>query len=154
MRAVRQATLEVGWWWLGLTGLWLLTLSSPTAPEVAAGALGSLVCAWAARVSRRVLGGRWGCRPKWISWAVRVPVAALRESALAWRAVLEDPSAGELEAIALPREPANRREGRVATATLVLGCTPGTMVVTQDGARLLVHRLPGGGTAALRQVAR
>ncbi|QRP49559.1 Na+/H+ antiporter subunit E [Amycolatopsis sp. FDAARGOS 1241] len=149
-----RAVTEVLGWWLGLTGLWLLTLSSPAPAEVVAGALGALACAWVARAARKALRGDWRFRARWLAWPARVPLTAVREAVLTLATVARHPSVGEVEDTTLPREPGATREARIAAATMVLGSTPGTMVVTHAGGRLLVHRLPGGGSAVLRRVSR
>ncbi|WP_329063650.1 hypothetical protein [Amycolatopsis sp. NBC_01480] len=149
-----RAAGEVAVWWFGLAALWLVTLSTPALPELLAGAVAALTAAVAAVAARHALGGRWRPKRSWWRWVAALPVAAVRESALALRTVFRDPTAGGFEEVALPDEPGPVREARLAAAALVLGCTPGTMVVSGGSRVLLVHRLPGSGTRALRQVSR
>ncbi|HWD06816.1 MAG TPA: Na+/H+ antiporter subunit E [Amycolatopsis sp.] len=149
-----RRALEVGAWWCGLAGLWLLTLSTPSVPELVAGALAALCGAAAAVGARRALGGRWQFAPGWLRWLGPLPVAAVRDSVAALVTVVRDPEAGRVERVRLPAEPRPRHDGRLAAAALVFGCTPGTMVVAgaSGSGELVVHRLPGSGTRTMRQV--
>jgi multisubunit Na+/H+ antiporter MnhE subunit len=144
-----RATLEVIAWWPCLTGLWLLTLSSVSIPELLAAAVAGLICGLAARAARRAMGGAWRLRMGWIRWLASVPRALARESAQ----VLLARHAGRIDEVSLPDEPEAVRAARSAVATVLVGSTPGTMVVSA-GRRLVVHRLLEDDSPLLGQVQR
>ncbi|WP_409179589.1 Na+/H+ antiporter subunit E [Amycolatopsis sp. VS8301801F10] len=137
------AATEILLWWLALTGLWILTLSAPAIPELLAGAGAAAVCAVAARSARRAMNGAWQFKAAWLTWLAPLPKAALSESIAALRAVFQRPSAGNCEKVTVPAEPRAQHEARLAVATVVVGCTPGAMVVASppDSTDLVVHRL-------------
>jgi multisubunit Na+/H+ antiporter MnhE subunit len=147
---------EILLWWLALTGLWTLTLATPSAPELAAGAVAAAVCAVVARRARRAMRGSWRPRLPWLAWWASVPLSAVRESFTALVTVFKRPSAGRFDEVTVPAEPASRREARLATAVVVVGCTPGTMVVASppDGDRIVVHRMFETRSAVLDRVTR
>jgi hypothetical protein len=151
-----RVTSEVVPWWLGLTGLWLLTLSAPSPPETVAAAVAALPCAFAARAARHAVDGAWRPRARWCRWLLAVPGTAVRESAQALVQVVRHPRAGRFETVTLPDEPGEVHEARAAAAAAVAGSTPGTMVVaTPPGDReLVVHRLLGGDSRLLDEVRR
>jgi hypothetical protein len=143
-------------WWLGLTGLWLLTLSSLSAPELVAAAAAALPCALVARPARLAMKGAWRPRLGWARWPAAIPLAALRESARALAVVFRRPGAGRFDDVELPEEPGSVHEARLAISAIVVGSTPAAMVVaTPPGARrLVVHRLLDGGSPTLERVSR
>ncbi|MBB1156191.1 Na+/H+ antiporter subunit E [Amycolatopsis dendrobii] len=138
-----RAATEIPLWWLALTGLWTLTLSTPSAPELIAGASAAAVCAIAARSARRAMNGTWQFKAGWLAWLTPLPKAAVSESVAALRAVFPRPSAGKCAKVPVPAEPRAQHEARLAVATVVIGCTPGTMVVASppDDTDIVVHRL-------------
>lgn len=138
-----RAATEVLLWWLALTGLWILTLSTPTAPELIAGALAAAVCALAAHSARRAMNGSWQLKTRWLAWLAPLPKAAVGESVAALRTVFRHPSAGKCEKITVPSAPRAEHEARLAVATVIVGCTPGAMVVASppDSTDVVVHRL-------------
>ncbi|WP_116204704.1 Na+/H+ antiporter subunit E [Amycolatopsis circi] len=144
-----RATTEIPLWWLALTGLWTLTLSTPSAPELIVGAGAAAVCAVAARSARRAMNGSWHPKLDWLTWLIPLPKAAVSESVAALRTVFRRPSAGKFEKVTVPAAPRAEHEARLAVATVVLGCTPGAMVVASppDRTDVVIHRmLPGSGT--------
>ncbi|WP_460443055.1 hypothetical protein [Amycolatopsis stemonae] len=143
---------EVLPWWLGLTALWVVTLSTPSLPEIVAAAVAAVPCAFAARAARRAVGGAWRPRVRWLRWQPAVPATAVRETARA----LVKVRAGTFGTVSLPDEPDAVHEARAACAAVVVGSTPGTMVVaTPPGRReLVVHRLFDGGSRTLDEVRR
>jgi multisubunit Na+/H+ antiporter MnhE subunit len=151
-----RVTSEVLPWWLGLTGLWVLTLSTPSLPEFVAAAVAALPCALAARAARRAVGGAWRPRPRWLRWLLAVPATVVRESLRALAEVTRHPQAGRFDAVTLPDEPDAVHEARAACAAVVVGSTPGTMVVATppDDRELVVHRLLEGGSRVLDEVRR
>lgn len=140
-----RVTSEVLVWWLGLTGLWLLTLVTPSLPETVAAAVVALPCAFAARAARRAVGEVWRPRARWFRWLLRVPGNAVRESGQALVKLVRHPGAGRFATVDLPDEPEAVHHARVAAAAAVVGSTPGTMVVATppDDRELVVHRLLG-----------
>lgn len=143
--------VEVVWWWGVAVGVWVLTLSSATLPELVVAAGCGLPCAVAARAGRLTVGGGWRPRWRWLAWLVPLPVAvvadAVRVLAAAVRHLGSDRPAGELREIALPAgEPDQVAAARQALMTLTLSSTPGTFVVDADpkAGRLVVHSLTEG----------
>ncbi|MEV6648602.1 Na+/H+ antiporter subunit E [Amycolatopsis sp. NPDC051371] len=154
-----RVTSEVLPWWLGLTGLWVLTLSTPSLPEIVAAAVAAVPCAFAARAARKAVSGAWRPRARWFRWLLAVPGAAVRESAQVLVKVVRHPHAGRFATVSLPGEPDAVHEARAACAALVVGSTPGTMVVaTPENApadrELVVHRLLEGDSRVLDEVRR
>jgi multisubunit Na+/H+ antiporter MnhE subunit len=151
-----RATAEILLWWLVLTGLWLLTLATPSAPEVITGAAFAALCAVAAGSARRAMRGSWRLRPSWLTWWATVPWAAVRDSVAALVTVFARPSAGRFDEVTVPAESGPEHEARLAVATVVGGCTPGTMIVASppDGDRIVVHRLLRTPSATLDRVTR
>jgi multisubunit Na+/H+ antiporter MnhE subunit len=148
-----RPTVEFVLWWLALTGLWVLTLAAPAVPELLAGAVAAGLGAVAAVYARRATRGSWRPRLSWLKWLAPVPGAALRESAAV---LFRRPPAGTFEEVPLPAEPRPVHEARSAAAAVVVGCTPGTMVVASppDDRRLVVHRLLPGPSPVLDRVRR
>ncbi|SFW81242.1 Na+/H+ antiporter subunit E [Amycolatopsis australiensis] len=151
-----RVTSEVLPWWAGLTGLWVLTLSTPSLPEIVAAGVAAVPCAFAARAARRAVGGAWRPRARWARWPLAVPGTAVRESVRAVAEVVRHPRAGRFDTASLPDEPGAVQDARAACAAVVVGSTPGTMVVaTPPGDReLVVHRLLDGGSRVLDEVRR
>ncbi|WP_372665372.1 Na+/H+ antiporter subunit E [Amycolatopsis kentuckyensis] len=151
-----RVTSEVLPWWLGLTGLWVLTLSTPSWPELVAAAVAAVPCAFAARAARRAVGGAWRPRAGWLRWLLAIPGTAVRESGRVLVEVVRHPRAGRFDTLELPDEPDAVHEARAACAAAVVGCTPGTMVVATPphDRELVVHRLLGGGSRVLDEVRR
>jgi hypothetical protein len=151
-----RVTSEVLPWWFGLTGLWVLTLSAPSLPEIVAAAAAAVPCAFAARAARRAVGGAWRPRVRWVRWLLAVPGAAVRESVQALLKVVRHPEAGRFDTVRLPAEPDAVHEARAACAAVVVGSTPAAMVVATppDGRALVVHRLLEGDSRVLDEVRR
>ncbi|WIY00114.1 Na+/H+ antiporter subunit E [Amycolatopsis mongoliensis] len=151
-----RVTSEVLPWWFGLTGLWVLTLSTPSLPEIVAAAVAALPCAFAARAARRAVGGAWRPKARWLRWLLAVPGAAVRESGRALVEAVRHPDAGRFDTTRLPDEPGAVHEARAACAAVVVGSTPGTMVVASppDHRDLVVHRLLEGESRLLGEVRR
>jgi hypothetical protein len=57
--------VEILCWWVLLTGLWLVTLSSVSAPELLAAGLCAIPCAFTAQTARRAMNGAWRPAPRW-----------------------------------------------------------------------------------------
>lgn len=143
---------ELVFWWAAAMGVWLLTLSSMSLPEVSIAAASALPCAVLAIASRRAVGGSWPPRPAWLRWTALLPVAVLADGVrvlgraagvLVGRRIGE----GEIRTVRLPRErPASERRSREAMAVTLISATPGTVVVDLDdrSGRMLLHALGSG----------
>lgn len=143
---------ELLFWWAAAIGVWLLTLSSMSLPEVSIAAAAGLPCAVAAIASRRAVEGSWPPRAAWLRWAAPLPVAVVADGVrvlgraagvLVGRRIEE----GEIRPVQLPRErPAPRRQSREAMAVTLVSATPGTVVfdLDDDSGRMLLHELGGG----------
>ena len=143
---------ELLFWWAAAMGVWLLTLSSMSLPEVSVAAAAGLPCAVLAIASRRAVGGSWPPRAAWLRWAAPLPLAVVADGArvlgraagvLVGRRIGD----GEIRPVQLPRErPAPRRQSREAMAVALVSATPGSVVVDLDdgSGRMLLHALGSG----------
>jgi multisubunit Na+/H+ antiporter MnhE subunit len=143
---------ELLFWWAASTGVWLLTLSSMSLPEVSIAAAAGLLCALLAIASRRAVGGSWPPRAAWLRWAAPLPGAVLADGVrvlaraagvLVGRRIGD----GEIRAVHLPVErPAPRRQSREAMAVALTNAAPGTVVLDldDDSGRMLLHALGSG----------
>jgi hypothetical protein len=154
--------LEVAWWMAACTGIWLLTLSSVSWPDLALAAACGLPCAVAARAGRRAVGGSWRPRLGWLAWlgplAAAIPADLARLFLLAVRPSLAHPGgdapSGQFRQVRTPEgEPAPVASARHALGTLTISATPGAFVVDSDPAAgtLDLHDL-GSGWPPLDQV--
>lgn len=152
---------ELLWWWGVCVGVWLLTLSSVGAAELAVAALCGLPCAVAGRAGRIAVGGTWHPRARWVWWPVPLAVVAVADAARVLLVPLRRPrrgeSPGELAELHLPGgESPDTAATRRALAILAVSATPGTFVVDSDPERgvLVTHSLvrgrPGIGRVVLR----
>ena len=150
---------ELLFWWAAAMGVWLLTLSSMSLPEVSIAAASALPCAVLAIAARRAVGGSWPPRAAWLRWAAPLPVAVLADGVrVLGRAAgvlvgrrIED---GELRPVHLPRErPAPRRHSRESMAVTLTNASPGTVVIDldEDSGRMLLHAL-GLGSSLMEKV--
>ena len=160
-RRALAAGLEVGWWWGAAVGIWLLTLSSVTTPDLIAAAGCGLPCGLAARAGRRAMQARWQPRLGWVRWlaplAVQIAADAARMLAVAARGLAGDRSPGELRELPLPAgEPAAVGSARRAVGALALSLTPGTFVLDSNPEEnmLVVHSLANGWPHLDRAVSR
>lgn len=143
---------ELLFWWAAATGIWLLTLSSMSLPEVSISAAAGLPCAVLAIAARRAVGGSWPPRPAWVRWAAPLPVAVVADGArvlgrAAGVLVGRRIEKGEIRPVQLPRErPAPRRQSREAMAVALTNAAPGTVVIDldDDSGRMLLHALGSG----------
>ncbi len=136
-------------WWAVLVGVWLLTLSTVSPPELAVAGAAALPCAVAATVGRHVVDGRWRVRLRWLRWLVLLPVAVVADTCRVLVLPLRGPAGGQgrgqLRTIPLPDTPPGDATRR-ALATIVVSITPGTFVVDADpdADQLVAHSLVGG----------
>lgn len=150
-RILWLAAAELLWWWGACVGIWLLTLSSVTVPELTVATACGLPCALAARAARRAVGGAWLPRPGWVAWLVLLPGAVVadtgRLAAVLPRAARRRLDPGRLRDIPLPgSEPDPVAAAHRALASLVVSASPGTVVVDSDPeeGRLMVHSFRSG----------
>lgn len=135
-------------WWAMTVGVWLLTLSSVTLPDLLVAAACGLPCAVAARAGRKAVGGVWRPRPGWIRWWAVLPLSVLADTArvfaVAARRGQESHPPGRVTTVHLPRDAQEPvAAARRALATLAVSSTPGTFVIADDpqALRLVVHSL-------------
>jgi multisubunit Na+/H+ antiporter MnhE subunit len=155
------AVAEVLCWWAASLGLWLLTLSSVSPPELTVAIVCGLPCALAARAGRRAIGDAWLPRPVWLGWLAALPASVAADSArlaaLLPRAVRGRADPGRLRDVQLPEAgPGPVALARRALGTLAISASPATLVVDSDpeDGRLLVHSLGSGRPHLDRVVAR
>jgi multisubunit Na+/H+ antiporter MnhE subunit len=153
---------ETLFWWAACIGLWLLTLSSISTPDVVAATAAGLPCAVLAVAARRAVGGSWPPRPAWSRWLLPLPVAVgtdtvrvlgLAAAVLVGRRIPD----GEVREAALHRDrAAGRRRTREAAAALLVTAAPGTLVLDADAdeGRMLVHALGAGRPSMEEEVGR
>jgi hypothetical protein len=156
-----SAVLEAGCWWGVSVGIWLLTLSSVTGPELVAAAACGLPCGLAARAGRHAMRARWQPRLHWARWLVALPAAVAADTGrvllLAIRGLAGEQLPGGLRQVQLPRgERAAVAAGHRALAALTISLTPGTVVLDADPEEnmLLLHDLATGWPRLDRVVSR
>jgi multisubunit Na+/H+ antiporter MnhE subunit len=149
-----------------MIGVWQLTLSGTTLPEIACETAAGLLAAIAAVVARRSLGGRWLPNPLWLRWlpviAVLIFADTARVLAFAARHAGEERADGDLEPVQLAWPWTTKSDWRVsaeahrAFAGLAITCTPGSIMYDDepDSHRLCVHSLVGGPPNLKETVAR
>ena len=143
------AAVELGWWWAAAIGVWTLTLSSVTGPELVTATACGLPCALAARAGRKAVAGSWRPKPGWAAWLLAVIAAVFLDTVrlalltMRGRAVDADPC---LDRVRLPAEPPHVAAARHAAAILAISATPGTVVVDSDPKEgtLVIHTLVSG----------
>lgn len=144
-------TIEVSAWGAVCVGVWLLTLSSVTVPDLCLAVPASLLCGVLALTGRRLVGGRWCPLRGWWTWLLTLPVAVIADTFGVWRAaaraVLRPGERGHEHVVHLPASDADDVAAtRRALVTLALSASPGSYVVDFDPDRreLLVHTLADG----------
>jgi multisubunit Na+/H+ antiporter MnhE subunit len=150
-RRAFSAVLEVAWWWGAAVGIWLLTLSSVTFPDLIAAIGCGLPCGLAARAGRHAMRAAWRPRLGWVRWLAPLPAQIVTDSArvlaVAVRGLGGDRDPGELREIRLAagEDPA-ARSAHQALAGLMLSLTPGTFVLESDPEEniVVVHSLASG----------
>ena len=151
MRPVVEAVVEAALWWAGLVGIWLITLSAVTWPEVWVAAGAAMPCAVLARLARGAMEHSWGPDLGWLRGLAALPMAVVADTV---RVLLLEPSTSrkqtrkrDLAALPLagPRR-GPRGETRRAASTLLVCATPATLVLDSDpdDHALVVHRLVSG----------
>jgi multisubunit Na+/H+ antiporter MnhE subunit len=142
--------LEIALWWALMVGVWDLTLAGTTLPDLLAAIVAGLISAMGARATRRLIGGNWAPRPRWLVWLPVIAVNAVADTgrafALAARHVVRrdvDASFGE---VPLRRRSARDTDIHRGLAALAITSTPGAVIYDEDaeGRRLFKHELVSG----------
>lgn len=142
--------LELALWWALMIGVWELTLSGATLPDVLAAVAAGFCSAVAAVATRRLIGGRWRPRARWAMWLPVVGAKAVADTARAFSLAARhgvhrdvDTSCGEV-----PVRRGAERDVAIhqALASLAITSTPGSVVydIDSDGNRLYKHELVSG----------
>ena len=147
-------------WCAVLTGVWMLTVAPPDAPDAWLAAAAGLPCALVSVLARYAMGDRWRPGRETLRWLVLVPVAAVTDTArvltVPLRSARSAVGRGDLVQVPLPAGGGVARvRTRRAEATLAVCATPATIVVDtrRDEEALVVHRMVEGRpsvTAAVR----
>lgn len=141
---------EIFVWWLVLTGVWLLTLTTYSGGELVLAGVAAVPAALAAQRARRAVGGSWWPGRAWLRWSAALPGAVVTDTVRVLAAAVRGRVDGECRTIAL----ADRGDGTSAVAAMVVNAAPGTVVVDAPPGRLVVHALTPSGSTLERVVAR
>ncbi|BBZ14544.1 hypothetical protein [Mycobacterium branderi] len=142
------ALTEILLWWALTAAVWLATLTSFTAAELAVAVGATLPCAVAARSARRANRGYWRFRVDWFRWAATILRDVPLQAFQTWMYVLMRRRRGVISAVSLPAEPEPVADARRAVVVLAFATTPGT-VVLDCNSQVLLHRIrPGTGRLA------
>lgn len=147
---------EIVGWSVVAFGVWVVTLSGLTLPEVCFAAACGLVSGVLAYAGRRALGASWSFRWSWLLWPVPVIGALVAELIGLLGVAGRGRSLGRLATIDLPAEDPSTARGREAVATLALCATPGSVVARGDpeAHQLTVHSLLSAGPDLTQVVGR
>ena len=125
-------------WWPILVIVWLATLNSFGFVELIAAAVCAVPCALIAPAARRAAGAHWRLRIGGLSRLRRLPWTIVRDSVRVLTVLR--PGTDTFERLPLCGSP---DPGREAVQTLLVGASPGSIVVDSVRHReLLVHPLP------------
>lgn len=142
--------LELALWWALMIGVWDLTLSGTTLPDILAAVAAGFLSAVGAIATRRLIGGRWRPRARWTLWLPVIAIKAITDTVRAFALAAGhlvhrdvETSCGE---IPLRRGPDRDVEVHHALASLAITSTPGSVVYDADteGNRLFKHELVTG----------
>lgn len=162
-RAVAPRVVEVLVWWALLLGVWEVTLSGTTLPEISAAAAAGLASAVAATAARRAVDVQgmpiadWLRRLRWLPMvAISVVLDTARVLVLAGRHLRHRDVSGSFRTVWLRRDRETSADMHRALATLVVSSTPGSLVCDADPEQhtLLEHRLVDGASTLEEVVAR
>jgi len=157
---VTRLAETVVWWAVGI-GVWLLTLSSVSTPEVVAAVVAALPCAGLAVAARRAVEGSWTTQLRRLRQLLPLPVAVVADTArllgraaavLAGRPI----PPGDLQQVRLERDSeAGRWAARQATAVALVSASPGSVAlhVDEKSGQLHLHML-GSGRPRMQEVVR
>lgn len=134
-------------WWGLMVGVWDITLSGTTLPDISAACAAGLVSAVLAVAARRAVGLRLVPRARWVRWLPMFAASLVSDTAavfgLAVRHLRHRRIAGELKTVSLDRTDPARDETQRALATLTVSGTPGTFVLDThpEAHELVVHAI-------------
>jgi len=142
--------LEVIFWWALMVGVWELTLSGTTLPEIYCEVAAALLSAVGAVAVRRTVRGRWAPKPTWLRWLPFVALSVLVDTTRVLRFALTHglrrDASGRLAAVQLLKSDDETADSHRAYAALAISCTPGSVVYDgdPDSHRLFTHTLVDG----------
>jgi len=145
--------LELVFWWALMIGVWELTLSGTTLPEICCEIAAALLSAIIAIIGRRIVGGRWLPHPAWLRWLPFIAASAVVDTVLVFWFLLRHGrrrhATGSFTAVQLLRLKLvddGTGDNHRAYATLAITCTPGSVVYDADvdSHRLYAHTLVEG----------
>jgi multisubunit Na+/H+ antiporter MnhE subunit len=151
---------ELLFWWAAATGIWLLTLSSMSLPEVLFAVGCALPCAVLTVMARHAVRGSWPVQPGWLRWLLPLPAAVAADTVRVLgrgAAVLAGRRpGGNIRTVRLHRDrAAGRWRTRQAWASMLVTAAPGTVVVDvdEDSGEMRLHDL-GAGAPAMEEAVR
>jgi multisubunit Na+/H+ antiporter MnhE subunit len=124
---------EILAWWVVVTLIWVLTLTTATTPELVLATVASLPAAIAATAGRRVLGVRGRPSRRWLRWLAQLPPTLVTET-LGLARTLASPH--PTRKVRLPAV-ASRLDR--AVAAWMMSATPGSIVVDDREGELTIH---------------
>ena len=146
----KAAVVEIALWWALMVGVWDLTLAGTTLPDIVAAIGAGFVSAIGAHAARRLVGGRWAPRPRWLRWLPVIAVSAIadvvRAFELAARHVVRRDVDAAFGEVSLRPQADRDADIHRALATLAITSTPGSVIydADPDGHRLFKHELVSG----------
>jgi len=145
-----RAGIEAFVWCALLVGVWDVTLSGTTLPDVLAAVGSAAIAGVAAVVARRTVGGSWRVNPHWARW-IPVLVASVvintgRVFALTLRHLRRREVAGQLRLVPVAAGNSAEGEAYFAAAMLTITSTPGSFVYDTRAAEnaISIHRIVDG----------
>ncbi len=129
--------METLTWWVVLVLVWVASLSTVSVQELLVAVIVAVPCAMTATRAHRVLASNWRLRPSWLRGLLRLPGAVVADTFVVWRAALRH-SGGTTREVRLGNQKSGARQ---AVGVMLLGATPGTVVIDVDQAAnvVLVH---------------
>ena len=150
-------TLEALFWWGAALGVWLLSLSAVSTPELVVATLVSLPCGVLAVAGRVATSHAWTLRPAWLVPLLLVPVSIVTDTVeVLLSAATRKPGQFETMEVGGGSGGGALPEARRAAATFWVTVTPGSYVVDidPDSGQALVHRLSRHGPPTERLATR
>lgn len=149
LRTMTAVAVEMLAWSVLMVGLWVVTLSAATVPEIVAAAVAGVASALGAIAARLALGGHWRVEARWsrwlVAWCGSIAADTVAVFALVARHLRDRDVVGDFAEVALKRTPGDpaSEDMHRALAALVLSSTPGSVVYNSDprGHRLFVHTI-------------
>jgi hypothetical protein len=149
-------------WWAGCgLGIWLLTLSAVTPPDLIVATPSAVVCGMIAVVARRAYRAHWRYPSRAAVWAAHLPVVIVTDTArvlaLPWLRLLGRRSdEGKFVRVAVAPGADRRSVTRRAAAIVLVSMTPGSYAVHDDPdtGELVVHGVLDGGPSMHQVVTR